>query len=188
MAIRKKQSAKTRKNKGRKSKQLAVGNWHLAKTRKSKTKRKRQNKKKQSSHGAPGSSTVSTQQSVKPRKGKGKRQNREKQTAKNKKRTRSSSSITQSPTHQLTKFGSASFALPKTRLTHFRELRGKIIEDVLFSAAPDHQDITIKLQDKTGLSFSIATGLILKTEYSDWTSGEQRILRSWVLKKAAIGN
>ena len=77
---------------------------------------------------------------------------------------------------------SKQLALPKTRLTHFRELKGKIIEDVLFSAAPDHQDITIKLQDKTGLSFSIATGLILKTEYSDWTSGEQRILRSWLLK------
>lgn len=71
------------------------------------------------------------------------------------------------------------FTLPKPRLIHFRELKGKTIEDVVFSAAPSHQDITIKLKDKTGLNFSIAADLILETEYSDWTSGEQRILRRW---------
>lgn len=187
MAIRKKhsavstqQSVKTRKSKGNrkrqnKNKHSAVATQQSVKPRKSKDKGKRQNKNKQLAQGAPGSSTVGHWHLARTK-------------AKNKKRARSSSSITQSLTHQLTKVGSASFALPRTRLTHFRELKGKIIEDVLFSAAPDHQDITIKLQDKTGLSFSIATGLILKTEYSDWTSGEQRIVRSWVLKKAAIGN
>jgi len=106
---------------------------------------------------------VGHRQLAKPEKNKGKRQN-------DKKRTRNSAA------HQTT------FTLPKTHLTHFRELRGKIIEDVIFSDAPDHQDITIKLQDKTALNFSIATGLVLKTEYSDWTTGEQRILRARLLK------
>ena len=101
-------------------------------------------------------SAVSIQQSVKPKK------------------------KSKQPTHNL-----SAFALPKTLLTHFRELKGKTIEDVVFSTASDHQDITIKLQDKTGLNFSIATGLILKTEYSDWIAGEQRILRRWPLKSAS---
>lgn len=118
-------------------------------------------------------------QLAKTRKSKGrhKRQNKKKQSEVRNQKSVKTKKKPKQPTHTL-----STFILPKTRLTHFRELKGKIIEDVLFSAAPDHQDITIKLQDKTGLSFSIATGLIMKTEYSDWTSGEQRILRSWVLK------
>lgn len=115
-------------------------------------------------------------QLAKTRKNKSERQNKKKQSEVRSPKSVKTKKKTKQPTHTL-----STFILPKTRLTHFRELRGKIIEDVLFSAASDHQDITIKLQDKTGLSFSIATGIILKTEYSDWTSGEQRILRAWLL-------
>lgn len=84
------------------------------------------------------------------------------------------------PNHNL-----STFTLPKPRLMHFRELKGKTIEDVVFSTAPGHQDITIKLDDKTGLNFSITADLIFETEYSDWTSGEQRILRRQLLRSTS---
>lgn len=74
-------------------------------------------------------------------------------------------------------------SLPKARLFHFREARGKIVEAVEFSAAPDHQDFSIKFRDKTGFNFTFNTVFTLKTEYSDWKSGEQRILRTWPLIK-----
>jgi len=57
--------------------------------------------------------------------------------------------------------------------------KGKTIEKVEFSASVDHHDITIWFTNKTSLNFSIEAGFTLKPEYSDWKSGEQRIVRSW---------
>jgi len=41
--------------------------------------------------------------------------------------------------------------------------------------------ISINFRDKTCLNFSIEAGFTLKTQYSDWKSAEQRIVRSWPL-------
>lgn len=72
---------------------------------------------------------------------------------------------------------------PHTRLFHFPQAKGKIVESVQFSASPNHHDLSIRFKDKSGFNFTIQTGFTLKTEYSDWTSGEQRILRVWPLFK-----
>src|SRR5215813_5561050 len=75
-----------------------------------------------------------------------------------------------------------SFArFPHTRFFHFRQAKGKTVEKTEFSASVDHHDITIWFTDKTSLNFSIEAGFTLKTQYSDWNSGEQRIVRSWPL-------
>ena|SRR5215468_328972 len=73
---------------------------------------------------------------------------------------------------------------PHTRFFHFQQARGKTIEKIEFSASVDHHDITAWFTDKTSLNFSIEAGFTLKTEYSDWKSGEQRIVRSWPLFKS----
>ena len=73
---------------------------------------------------------------------------------------------------------------PHTRFFHYRQARGKTVEKAEFSASVDHHDITIWFTDKTSLNFSIEAGFTLKTEYSDWKSGEQRIVRSWPLFKS----
>ena len=70
---------------------------------------------------------------------------------------------------------------PHTRFFHYRQARGKTVEKEEFSASVDHHDITIWFTDKTSLNFSIEAGFTLKTQYSDWKSGEQRIVRSWPL-------
>ena len=75
-------------------------------------------------------------------------------------------------------------SLPHTEFLHFRQAKGKVVEKVEFSASPDHHDISIYFKDKTGLNFSIEAGFTLKTEYSDWKSGEQRIIHSWPLFKS----
>lgn len=77
-------------------------------------------------------------------------------------------------------------SLPHTKLFHLRQAKGKVVEKVEFSASPDHHDISIYFKDKTGLNFSIEAGFTLKTEYSDWKSGEQRIIRSWPLINAGL--
>jgi len=73
---------------------------------------------------------------------------------------------------------------PHTRFFHFQQAKGKTIEKIEFSASVDHHDITAWFTDKTSLNFSIEAGFTLKTEYSNWKSGEQRIVRSWPLFKS----
>ena len=76
----------------------------------------------------------------------------------------------------------SSFArFPHTRFFHYRQAKGKTVQKAEFSASVDHHDITIWFTDKTSLNFSIEAGFTLKTQYSDWKSGEQRIVRSWPL-------
>ena len=40
-------------------------------------------------------------------------------------------------------------------------------------------NISINFQDKTCLNFSIETGFSLETDYPDWKTGNQRVLRAW---------
>ena len=65
------------------------------------------------------------------------------------------------------------------RVFHFPQTRGKLIEDVEFSTFSDYHNISINFQDKTCLNFSIETGFTLESDYSDWKTGNQRILRAW---------
>lgn len=65
------------------------------------------------------------------------------------------------------------------KLVHFPQAKGKTVEDVEFSTSPDYHNVSINFQDKTALNFSIETGFTLETDYSDWKSGNQRLLRAW---------
>jgi len=65
------------------------------------------------------------------------------------------------------------------KLVHYPQAKGKTIEDVEFSTAPGYHNISVNFQDKTCLNFSIETGFTLETDYSDWKTGNQRLLRVW---------
>lgn len=65
------------------------------------------------------------------------------------------------------------------QLVHFPQARGKTVEDVEFSSSSDYHNISINFQDKTALNFSIETGFTLETDYSNWKTGNQRVLRLW---------
>ena len=68
---------------------------------------------------------------------------------------------------------------PYRRVFHFPQTRGKLVEDVEFSTSTDYHNISINFQDKTSLNFSIETGFTLEPDYSDWKSGNQRVIRTW---------
>jgi len=68
---------------------------------------------------------------------------------------------------------------PFRKLVHYPQAKGKTIEDVEFSTAPGYHNISVNFEDKTCLNFSIETGFTLETDYSDWKTGNQRVLRAW---------
>ncbi len=65
------------------------------------------------------------------------------------------------------------------KVFHFPQTKGKVVEGVEFSTYSDYHNITLRFQDKTCLNFVIDTGFTLKTDYSDWKTGNQRILKEW---------
>jgi len=68
---------------------------------------------------------------------------------------------------------------PYRKVVQFPQAKGKLVEDVEFSTSVDYHNISINFQDKTSLNFSIETGFTLETDYSNWRSGNQRVLRVW---------
>ena len=74
---------------------------------------------------------------------------------------------------------------PDRRFVQFRETTGKTVEAVELLTAPDYHTISINFQDKTCLHFSIETGFTVRTDYSDWKTGEQRVLRKWPLIRSS---
>jgi len=65
------------------------------------------------------------------------------------------------------------------KVFHFPQTRGKLVEDVEFSTSCGYHNISINFQDKTCLNFSIETGFTLEPDYSDWKTGNQRVIRTW---------
>ena len=65
------------------------------------------------------------------------------------------------------------------RFVQFADAKGKVIDTVELLTAPDYHSISINFRDKTCLNFSVETGFTVQPEYSDWKTGEQRILRKW---------
>lgn len=84
------------------------------------------------------------------------------------------SATTKRPTQRF-RIGSAA----KRKFVQFPEIEGKTVETVELLTAPDYHTISINFRDKTCLHFSIETGFTVRTDYSDWKTGEQRILRKW---------
>jgi hypothetical protein len=73
----------------------------------------------------------------------------------------------------------SSFNFPGRKVVQFPQAKGKLVKHIEFSSEPGHDGISIKFQDETGLHFAIETGFALRTDYSDWKNGEQRVLRRW---------
>ena len=75
-------------------------------------------------------------------------------------------------------------ALTDRRFVQFPQAQGKRVDTVELLTAPDYHSISINFKDKTCLNFSVQTGFTVQSEYSDWKTGEQRIIRKWPLMKS----
>jgi hypothetical protein len=59
----------------------------------------------------------------------------------------------------------------------FPEVRDKIVDSVELSADSEHYGITISFRDKTTLSFTVEPCVLTFPVLSQWTRGEETILR-----------
>jgi len=62
---------------------------------------------------------------------------------------------------------------------NFPEAKGKIVEKVELSVESDYYGISSRFQDNTALSFTIEPSVITSPVYSDWTDGEENILKEY---------
>ena len=61
----------------------------------------------------------------------------------------------------------------------FAEAQGKTVEFIEIWADADFPCVDIRFDDKTALHFVMDTRLLMQPTYSDWKTGNQRILRRW---------
>ncbi len=65
----------------------------------------------------------------------------------------------------------------KRQFLYFREVRGKVVEQV--EVDPDLQAITILFRDQTALSFDLDPVLTVFPELSDWKTGNWKGIKRW---------
>jgi len=65
------------------------------------------------------------------------------------------------------------------KVVRFPQAKGKLVEAVEFSTELGYHCISVNFQDKTSLSFAIDTSFTVETDYSDWKTGNQRLLHRW---------
>ncbi len=61
----------------------------------------------------------------------------------------------------------------------FRDARGKTVEFVEMCTDADFPCVEIGFADKTALHFLMGARLTMEPAYSDWKTGDQRLLREW---------
>jgi hypothetical protein len=59
------------------------------------------------------------------------------------------------------------------------EVQGKTVDFAELWMDHDNRSVTLWFQDKTCLHFCLEPGLSVQTDYFDWKSGEQRVLKRW---------
>src|SRR5215471_18544200 len=65
------------------------------------------------------------------------------------------------------------------KVMHFPQAKDKIIESVEFSTELGYHAISVNFTDKTSLNFEIEARFLVETDYSNWKTGNQRIIRRW---------
>ncbi len=66
-----------------------------------------------------------------------------------------------------------------SRFLRFKEVRGKTVEFIEMGTAADFPCVEIAFADKTALLFEIGAHITLEPAYSDWKTGNRRLLRQW---------
>ena len=61
----------------------------------------------------------------------------------------------------------------------FTAARGKTLEQVYMTVYGDLNSVTLSFTDKTELVVEVEPCLAFTADYSDWTTGNQRVLKRW---------
>jgi hypothetical protein len=65
------------------------------------------------------------------------------------------------------------------KILRFPQAKGKIIETIEFSTELGYHCISVNFTDKTSLNFEIEARFMVETDYSNWKTGNQRVIRRW---------
>jgi hypothetical protein len=65
------------------------------------------------------------------------------------------------------------------RFLRFKEAKGKTVSFVEMYTDADFPCVEIGFDDKTALHFTMDTRLTMEPVYSNWKTGNQRLLRRW---------
>jgi len=65
------------------------------------------------------------------------------------------------------------------KVLRFPQAKGKTIESVEFSTELGYHSVSVNFTDKTCLNFAIDASFTVETDYSNWKTGNQQILRRW---------
>ncbi|HEY6350710.1 MAG TPA: hypothetical protein VI636_15025 [Candidatus Angelobacter sp.] len=65
------------------------------------------------------------------------------------------------------------------KVLRFPQTKGKTIETVEFCTEPGYHSVSVNFTDKTSLNFSIDASFTVETDYSNWKTGNQRIIQRW---------
>ena len=67
----------------------------------------------------------------------------------------------------------------------YPEARGKTLADLYLMADSEFNSITLRFDDNTEIFFciDIESSLVVDADYSDWTTGNQRVLKRWPARR-----
>src|SRR5258708_4575549 len=99
-----------------------------------------------------------------------------------------SSSRTQpaKPTAKRRKTNSRSRQNAARRFYRFKDVKGKPVDFVEVYTSGDYHCIDVRFQDKTALTFVIDLGFTVQAGYSNWKTGNQRLVKEWPIIRSAI--
>jgi hypothetical protein len=69
----------------------------------------------------------------------------------------------------------------------FRLVEGKVLRQVAFDPSAENQVFTLIFADETELCLSICPGFAVTADYSDWKTGDQRVLKRWPAVQNEVG-
>ncbi len=69
--------------------------------------------------------------------------------------------------------------LPPTLMYRFTEVHGKTIESIKLYLELDDTSLSIFFTDKTQLNFDLEPGLTVRTDLSNWKTGNGHTIKTW---------
>ncbi len=69
--------------------------------------------------------------------------------------------------------------IPPTRVVEFPEVKGKTIEELKLYLEVDDTSLSVLFSDKTHLYMDLEPGLTVRTDLSDWKTGNGRRIKAW---------
>lgn len=65
------------------------------------------------------------------------------------------------------------------KILRFTQAKGKTVEAIEFSTELGYHAISVNFTDKTSLNLEIEARFVMEADYSDWKTGNQRVIRRW---------